>query len=54
MLVHLTNSLNLLAINKRLIILAVILLAVILFVLSPEIVSAGPATSPSACGTCAG
>ena len=58
MLVQSINFLSLVNINKRIvfaiIVLTMILLAVALFAFSPEIAFAGPATSPSACGTCAG
>lgn len=48
--------LNPLKLNKRIIvvILTVAVLAVAMFALTPGTASAGPATSPSACGTCAG
>ena len=58
MFVQSVNLLSLMNINKRVlfavIVLTMIFLAVALFAFAPNIVLAGPATSPSACGTCAG
>lgn len=60
MLVQSINFLTLfnLNINKRILfailILTLIALTVAMFAVSPHIAFAGPATSPSACGTCAG
>ncbi len=58
MLVQSINFLTLLNINKRvlfvILVLTLIALTVAMFAVSPHIAFAGPATSPSACGTCAG
>ena len=56
MFIHTLSFMNLINSNKRIAIalITVLLLAVVVLALTPGIAQAGMATSPSACGTCAG